>query len=396
MGCSNVGNVNQIVLPAVTIKGFATGTAHQRIWMLRRHLLAALPHGVLPRGPVALIAPSLIISLGATFPKTPAKLFSKWARAWSKVAAVPSRYSPGSTLDKSRIASPIDRRRPARRRGTRSCRRVRRRNRRANSPDVRDKFGHAPLKRSRDANGKPLQIAGPVAGGPSAIISQCGYSIDEKAFVISFAIGSRCTNPPDISTFPTEQPRFRLRLHQRGGEDNKSTKKVVTPIWRLIMAASHLRGLCIGRESDFSKGSRNRPRQPWAERTQFRLIVSVEVTYGHLLTHGSRRLNYDFADSRVKKHGRRSSHISRSSSYGGRHYRQGIRMAPRRSVWAVHRSTDEAKQVIWPSGIDEIGRRALLRQLFVNRLSGQFWRFILRPPPLKLNRFFRKWNLNAG
>jgi hypothetical protein len=30
------------------------------------------------------------------------------------------------------------------------------------------KFGHGLLKRSRDADGKPLQIAGPVAGGPSA------------------------------------------------------------------------------------------------------------------------------------------------------------------------------------------------------------------------------------
>jgi hypothetical protein len=118
------------------------------------------------------------------------------------------------------------------------------------------------------------------------------------------------------------------------------------------MAPRHLRGAVrIGRESDFANGSPQRTRQPWAERTQFRLIVSVEVTYGHLLTHGSRRLNYGFADSRVKKHGRRGSHISRSSSYGGRYDRQGIRMAPRRSVWAVYRSTDGAKEVMGPSAI---------------------------------------------
>src|SRR5438445_6646031 len=31
----------------------------------QRYLLAAVPHGVLPRGPVALIAPSLIVGLGS-------------------------------------------------------------------------------------------------------------------------------------------------------------------------------------------------------------------------------------------------------------------------------------------------------------------------------------------
>jgi hypothetical protein len=39
-----------------------------------------------------------------------------------------------------------------------------------------------------------------------ATISQCGYSIDEKAFVIPLATGSQCTNVPDIRAFPPEQP----------------------------------------------------------------------------------------------------------------------------------------------------------------------------------------------
>jgi hypothetical protein len=39
-----------------------------------------------------------------------------------------------------------------------------------------------------------------------ATISQCGYSIDEKAFVIPLATGSQCANVPDVRAFPPEQP----------------------------------------------------------------------------------------------------------------------------------------------------------------------------------------------
>jgi hypothetical protein len=48
----------------VTIKGLAAGTAHDRIGLLRWELFPTFPHGMFPRGPIALVAPGLEIDLG--------------------------------------------------------------------------------------------------------------------------------------------------------------------------------------------------------------------------------------------------------------------------------------------------------------------------------------------
>jgi len=62
---ADVRGVDQVVLQTATIKHLAAGTAHHRIGRLGRQLFPTFPHRVFPRGPVARLAPSLKIGLGA-------------------------------------------------------------------------------------------------------------------------------------------------------------------------------------------------------------------------------------------------------------------------------------------------------------------------------------------
>src|ERR1700730_18264393 len=61
----DVGDVDQGMLEAVAIKHLAAGVAHHRAGLLRWQLFASCPHFIFARGPVALPAPRLEVSLGA-------------------------------------------------------------------------------------------------------------------------------------------------------------------------------------------------------------------------------------------------------------------------------------------------------------------------------------------
>ena len=76
-------------------------------------------------------------------------------------------------------------------------------------------LAHRLLKRSRDANGKPLQIAGPVAGGPSAAALDCKDLIKNGKFPV-FQKGGNGPRVADLG--PKTGNRFYFRAgHQEPG-----------------------------------------------------------------------------------------------------------------------------------------------------------------------------------
>src|SRR6266852_6071109 len=101
----DVGDVGQGILEAVAIKHLAAGTAHHRAGLLRRQPLARVPHRIFPSRPVALIAPSLKISLSSFRQKHPpcaleigAGLVEGGGRAVLLLARIGSRVKPAMPL----------------------------------------------------------------------------------------------------------------------------------------------------------------------------------------------------------------------------------------------------------------------------------------------------------
>jgi hypothetical protein len=62
-GSADVRHVDHGVLEPVTIEHFAAGARHQGTRFLRRHPLAAFPHGIFERGPIPSLAPGLKIGI---------------------------------------------------------------------------------------------------------------------------------------------------------------------------------------------------------------------------------------------------------------------------------------------------------------------------------------------
>ena len=186
---------------------------------MRRERLAAFKHGVFACRPVVLIAPRLIISLGPVGRKRPPSFLEVSARL------VEARR--GTVKIFARIRSGIESALPAplvdvdwttgtaRDRADAHVAKI-------DVPTVvtfgipvARKFGHALLKRSRDANGKPLQIAGPVAGGPSAAALDCKDLIKNGKFPV-FQKGGNGPRVADLG--PKTGNRFYFRAgHQEPG-----------------------------------------------------------------------------------------------------------------------------------------------------------------------------------
>src|SRR5437899_574959 len=72
--------MDQGVCRLVAVEGHAARAAHQRIWHLRRHSLATLPHGIFAGGPIALVAPSLVVGRRSPCRKFPPCHFKVSAR----------------------------------------------------------------------------------------------------------------------------------------------------------------------------------------------------------------------------------------------------------------------------------------------------------------------------
>src|SRR5229473_7974584 len=67
----DVGDVDQGILEAVAVEGFAAGALHQRTRFLRRKPLTGLPHRIFSRGPISLVTPGLKICFGPVRKKHP-------------------------------------------------------------------------------------------------------------------------------------------------------------------------------------------------------------------------------------------------------------------------------------------------------------------------------------
>src|ERR1700675_4414691 len=67
----DVGDVDQGILEAVAVEGFAAGALHQRTRFLRRKPLTGLPHRIFSRGPISLVTQGLKICFGPVRKKHP-------------------------------------------------------------------------------------------------------------------------------------------------------------------------------------------------------------------------------------------------------------------------------------------------------------------------------------
>jgi hypothetical protein len=63
MRSGDVRYMDHGVLKSVAIERFTTGARHERVRHLRRHPLASFPHRIFALGPIALVAPGLIVGL---------------------------------------------------------------------------------------------------------------------------------------------------------------------------------------------------------------------------------------------------------------------------------------------------------------------------------------------
>jgi hypothetical protein len=71
LGGCDMGHVNHGVLEAVAIEHLTAGARHQGTWFLRRHPLAAFPHGIFTLVPVPRFAVGFKIRLRSVRQKYP-------------------------------------------------------------------------------------------------------------------------------------------------------------------------------------------------------------------------------------------------------------------------------------------------------------------------------------